>query len=70
MIYPKRTTTSPDVARHYDELDVFYREFWGEHVHHGLWRTGTESPEVATRQLVDPVPVRHRPWWTCSPQNS
>ena len=25
------------VARHYDELDEFYRELWGTHVHHGLW---------------------------------
>ncbi len=43
------------VGQHYDELDVFYREIWGEHVHHGLWRTGRETPEEATRQLVDLV---------------
>lgn len=44
--------SSGDVARHYDELDAFYRELWGEHVHHGLWQTGHESPEEAVRQLV------------------
>jgi tocopherol O-methyltransferase len=55
MIYPKKTPTGPDVARHYDDLDVFYREVWGEHVHHGLWRTGKESPDEAVRQLVDRV---------------
>ena len=55
MIYPKRATSSPDVARHYDELDVFYRDSWGEHVHHGLWRSGKEPVEVAVRQLVDHV---------------
>jgi tocopherol O-methyltransferase len=43
------------VADHYDELDVFYRELWGEHVHHGLWVNGQESPEVAVRHLVDVV---------------
>jgi tocopherol O-methyltransferase len=43
------------VANHYDELDVFYRELWGEHVHHGLWVNGQESPEVAVRHLVDVV---------------
>jgi tocopherol O-methyltransferase len=43
------------VADHYNELDVFYRELWGEHVHHGLWINGQESPEVAVRQLVDVV---------------
>ena len=43
------------IADHYDELDVFYRELWGEHVHHGLWVSGLESPEVAVRHLVDVV---------------
>ena len=43
------------VANHYDELDVFYRELWGEHVHHGLWVNGKESPEIAVRHLVDVV---------------
>jgi tocopherol O-methyltransferase len=43
------------VARHYDDLDVFYRDVWGEHVHHGLWLTGDERPDVAVRQLVNRV---------------
>jgi len=43
------------VADHYNELDVFYRALWGEHVHHGLWVNGQESPEVAVRHLVDVV---------------
>jgi len=55
LIYPRRAATGPDVARHYDELDVFYREVWGEHVHHGLWHTGDETPEVAVAHLVDHV---------------
>lgn len=40
-----------EVAAHYDHLDEFYREIWGEHVHHGLWETGRESPEEATLRL-------------------
>lgn len=40
-----------EVAAHYDHLDKFYREIWGEHVHHGLWETGEESPEEATLLL-------------------
>lgn len=40
-----------DVARHYDQLDRFYREIWGEHVHHGLWETGRESSDEAVRAL-------------------
>lgn len=35
------------VVRHYDDLDPFYRAIWGEHVHHGLWLRGDESPEQA-----------------------
>jgi tocopherol O-methyltransferase len=43
------------VADHYNELDLFYRELWGEHVHHGFWVTGRESPEVAVRHLIEVV---------------
>jgi tocopherol O-methyltransferase len=39
------------IARHYDSLDFFYRDIWGEHVHHGLWLTGRESPSQATEQM-------------------
>lgn len=49
-----------DVARHYDQLDRFYRELWGEHVHHGFWATGRESPDEAVRALVDVVAARAR----------
>lgn len=52
MITPPRPISSQDVARHYDELDAFYRELWGDHVHHGLWQTGRESAEVATQNLI------------------
>lgn len=44
-------TTGDDVAAHYDELDPFYRSLWGEHVHHGLWETGRESPLAAVDAL-------------------
>jgi tocopherol O-methyltransferase len=53
MILPRSAPAAPaDVARHYDHLDRWYREIWGDHVHHGLWRTGRETPEEAARQLV------------------
>lgn len=48
------------VAGHYDELDAFYREVWGEHLHHGLWVTGRETPEQAARQLTAQVALRAR----------
>ncbi len=40
------------VTRHYDELDPFYRDIWGEHLHHGLWRGEGDSVQQATRRLV------------------
>ena len=43
------------VARHYDHLDRYYREIWGEHLHHGLWRTGEETTEEAVEALVHRV---------------
>ncbi len=55
MILPSRSIAPSDVADHYDELDVFYREVWGEHVHHGLWRSGRESDVEAAEQLVTHV---------------
>jgi len=55
MIASKTRLDSATVALHYDELDHFYREIWGEHVHHGLWITGRERPEQAVIQLVDLV---------------
>src|SRR3954452_6677454 len=55
MIVPRTEPGRADVAGHYDGLDRFYRELWGEHVHHGLWRTGRESVSQATRALIDLV---------------
>lgn len=39
--------TATDIAHHYDELDEFYRELWGTHLHHGLWITGKELKDEA-----------------------
>lgn len=58
MIVPATSATAEAVACHYDELDVFYREVWGEHVHHGLWLNGAESAERAVIQLVEHVAER------------
>lgn len=52
MILPDRVPDARDVARHYGDLDLYYRELWGEHVHHGLWRTGVETPGEAVEALV------------------
>jgi tocopherol O-methyltransferase len=61
MVESSRPATIADVARHYDQLDRFYRAIWGEHLHHGLWHTGRESSEEATRAMVDAVIARAQP---------
>ena len=55
MVSSPEPISSADVARHYDQLDRYYREIWGEHVHHGYWKTGRETPEEAARAMVDAV---------------
>ena len=52
MILPDRPIAREEVADHYDELDAFYREVWGEHVHHGLWSPQTRGTDTAVRDLV------------------
>lgn len=44
--------TLEGAASHYDDLDAFYREIWGEHVHHGVWEEGDESDREAAEKLV------------------
>jgi len=55
VIASRQPIGGADVGRHYDELDAFYRDVWGEHVHHGLWLRGDESRELAVRQLAELV---------------
>ena len=43
--------TNAAVAEHYDSLDPFYRDIWGQHVHHGLWTTGRETAAEATEKM-------------------
>ena len=58
MIVASVPQSAADVAHHYDELDAFYREIWGRHVHHGLWVTGRETPDIAVEALVDHLAER------------
>src|SRR5690349_625477 len=58
MIQPDTPQTAASVADHYDELDPIYRALWGEHVHHGYWESGRESPAEAVVALSDLVGER------------
>ncbi len=55
MIAPEQPVSEAAIADHYDELDPFYRDIWGQHVHHGLWLNGNETSEEAVRKLVELV---------------
>lgn len=43
------------VASHYNRLDRYYRQIWGDHVHHGLWWDSDFSVDEAVRHLVEHV---------------
>jgi tocopherol O-methyltransferase len=58
MITPRLAQTTAAVALHYDQLDVFYREIWGDHVHHGYFQRGDEAPARAVEALTDLVADR------------
>lgn len=40
------------IIEHYDLASPYYRELWGEHLHHGYWTTGSESKEEAQLALT------------------
>lgn len=40
------------VRSHYDQLAMWYRIFWGPHVHHGYWEKN-ETPFLAQQRLVE-----------------
>jgi tocopherol O-methyltransferase len=58
VIVPPKTPDAAAVASHYDDLDLVYREVWGEHVHHGVWERGDETSDEAVLRLVEMVAER------------
>ena len=55
MITPRRPAAQSDVAAHYDALDAFYRDVWGEHVHHGLFERRGMPVQEAVERMTDHV---------------
>lgn len=63
MIVPSVAVSPRDIADHYNSLGSFYLDTWGDSLHHGYWKTGDETAEVALANLRDHVAdlVRMKP---------
>ncbi|MEK6248405.1 MAG: methyltransferase domain-containing protein, partial [Planctomycetales bacterium] len=55
MIQPTQKIPYAHVSGQYDDHHVYNRQFWGEHLHHGLWLTGRETLSAAIEQLMNYV---------------
>ena len=45
-------TYKESIRHHYDSLSLWYRLFWGDHLHHGWFNTGNEKPREAQIEML------------------
>jgi tocopherol O-methyltransferase len=50
---PSDRSLTAEIREHYDSFAWLYRRFWGDHIHHGLFLHGDESPEEAQVQMLE-----------------
>lgn len=49
---PRLDFGNDEIRRHYDVMSLWYRLFWGEHLHHGWFSNGEESPKKAQVEML------------------
>jgi tocopherol O-methyltransferase len=50
---PSDRSLTAEIREHYNSFAWLYRRFWGDHIHHGLFLRGDESPEQAQLQMLE-----------------
>lgn len=46
------TELKEKIKDHYNKISSYYKDLWGDNIHHGFWIKGDESKEVAQEQLM------------------
>ncbi|MBP9109246.1 MAG: class I SAM-dependent methyltransferase [Pyrinomonadaceae bacterium] len=46
------SSETTNIREHYDLATPFYRDLWGQHIHHGYYSQGGESKEAAAENLI------------------
>ncbi len=46
------------IKDHYDLASPYYKDLWGQHLHHGYYETGTESKAEASERLIQLIVER------------
>src|ERR1700738_2150997 len=53
-----RTLAARDISSHYDDFAWAYRLYWGDHIHHGLFTSGDETPHQAQEKMLHHCALR------------